>query len=224
MSQSASETETRHATTGTTTLNSTVRDIGVEPAQFENLQAYSAAYLSPINLVAYATGMRWGEIVNLTWDKVDLKGGFIRLKGTDTKSGEGRLIPLDVFPGLREMFRELHKTRGLHVPHVFLNSGQPVLSLKGAFTAACKRAGITKFRFHDFRHTAITNMRRAGIDLLTIMQISGHKTMVCFTRYNSFREADLKAAALKSNTYLTLAHAKVSDQGSEGKEKLAASA
>ena len=71
--------------------------------------------------------------------------------------------------------------------------------------AACKGAGITNFRFHDFRHTAITNMRRAGIDLLTIMQISGHKTMVCFTRYNSFREADLKAAACKANTYLTLA-------------------
>jgi integrase len=201
-----------------------VRDEILEPAQFEALQAHSAAYLVPINLVAYATGMRWGEIVHLTWDKVDLKGGFIRLKGKDTKSGEGRMIPLDVFPGLREMFKELHKTRALHEPHVFLHGGQPVLSLKGAFMAACKGAGITNFRFHDFRQTAITNMRRAGIDLLTIMEISGHKTMVCFTRYNSFREADLKAAALKSNTYLTLAHAKVSEQRSEGEGKLAASA
>jgi hypothetical protein len=43
-------------------------------------------------------------------------------------------------------------------------------------------------------------MCRAGIDPLTIIQISGHKTMVCFTRYISFREADLRAAALKSNT------------------------
>ena len=205
-------------------MEDNVRDEILEPAQFEELQAHSAAYLRPINLVAYATGMRWGEIVRLTWDKVDLKGGFIRLKGKDTKSGEGRLIPLDVFPGLRETFRELHKTRGLYVPHVFLHSGQPVLSLKGAFMAACNGAGITNFRFHDFRHTAITNLRRSGIDLLTIMQISGHKTMVCFTRYNSFREADLKAAACKSNTYLTLAHAKVSEQGSDGEGKVAASA
>jgi integrase len=105
-----------------------------------------------------------------------------------------------------------------------LHGGQPVLSLKGAFTAACKGAGITNFRFHDFRHTAITNMRRAGIDLLTIMEISDHKTMLCFTPYNSFREADLRAAACKFNTYLTLVHAKVSAQGSEGEGKLAASA
>ena len=205
-------------------MEDNVRDEILEPAQFEELQAHSAAYLRPINLVAYATGMRWGEIVRLTWDKVDLRGGFIRLKGKDTKSGEGRLIPLDVFPGLREMFKELHKVRALHEPHVFLHSGQPVLSLKGAFMAACKGAGITNFRFHDFRHTAITNMRRAGIDLLTIMQISGHKTMVCFTRYNSFREADLKAAALKANTYLTLAHEKLSEQVRKGEGNLLASA
>ncbi len=122
------------------------------------------------------------------------------------------------------MFKELHKLRALHEPHVFLHGCQPILSTKGAFKAACKGAGITNFRFHDLRHTAITNMRRAGIDALTIMQISGHKTMVCFTRYNSFREADLRAAAEKSNTYLTLAHAKVAEQGCEGARKMAASA
>ena len=88
-------------------------------------------------------------------------------------------------------------------------------SMEGAFKAACKAAGITSFVFHDLRHTAITNMRRAGIDPLTIMQISGHKTMVCFTRYNSFREADLRAAVEKSNTYLTLAHRKASEQAYE---------
>ena len=56
-------------------------------------------------------------------------------------------------------------------------------------------------------------MRRAGIDLLTIMEISGHKTMVCLPRHNSFREADLRAAACKANTYLTLAHAGVGRAG-----------
>ena len=104
-------------------MEDNVRDEILEPAPFEELQAHSAAYLRPINLVAYATGRRWGEIVRLTWDKVDLIGGYIRLKGKDTKSGEGRLIPLDVFPGLREMFKEIHKVRAIHEPHVFLNGG-----------------------------------------------------------------------------------------------------
>ena len=39
------------------------------------------------------------------------------------------------------------------------------------------------------------NICRAGIDTLTIIQINGHKTMVCFTRYNSFYETNLNAAA-----------------------------
>ena len=97
-------------------------------------------------------------------------------------------------------------------PKYFLRDGQPMRSIEGAFRSACKAAGIASFVFHDLRHTAITNMRRAGIDPLTIMQISGHKTMVCFRRYNSFREADLRAAVEKANTYLTLAHRKAADQ------------
>ena len=187
-----------------------VRDQILDPGQFETLQAHSPAYLRPIILVAYQTGMRRGEILGLTWEKVDLKAGFIRLKADDTKTRESRIIPLS--PELVALFKDLQRTRALHIPQVFLRDGQPMRSMEGAFKAACKAAGITGFVFHDLRHTAITNMRRAGIDPLTIMQISGHKTMVCFTRYNSFREADLRAAVEKANTYLTLAHRKALEQ------------
>jgi integrase len=199
-----------------------VRDQILDPGQFDALQAHSPVYLRPISLVAYQTGMRRGEILGLTWDKVDLKAGFIRLKADDTKTRESRIIPLS--PELVALFKELQKTRALRVPQVFLRDGQPMLSMKGAFRQACKAAGIKDFVFHDLRHTAITNMRRAGVDPLTIMQISGHKTMVCFTRYNSFRESDLRAAVEKSNTYLTLAHSKAVEQVNEEASKTAASA
>jgi hypothetical protein len=63
--------------------------------------------------------------------------------------------------------------------------------------------------------TSTIAMRRAGVDPLTSMQITGHKTMVCFTRYNSFREADLRAAAEKSDTYRTLAHLKAAQEAVE---------
>jgi len=51
-----------------------------------------------------------------------------------------------------------------------------------------------------------------------------HKTMVCFTRYHSFREADLRVAAFKANSYLTLVHAKAVDQMMEEARTNAASA
>jgi hypothetical protein len=48
-------------------------------------------------------------------------------------------------------------------------------------------------------------MRRAGIAHLTIMTITGYKTMAVFKRYNSFSMYDLKESASRLNTYLTLA-------------------
>jgi integrase len=91
------------------------------------------------------------------------------------------------------------------------------------FGKSRKRAGLVGFRFHDFRHTAVTTMRRAGVDMLTSMQITRHKTMVCFTPYNSFREADLRAAVAKSDTYRTLAHTKAAEEAAANSSKATAS-
>jgi len=181
-----------------------VRDEILEPEQFTLLQELSVPWLRPINLTAYYTAMREGEILNLTWSKVDLKKGFVRLTGEDTKTKEARIIPLTFTPNLLQTFRDLYKERPLHTDRVFLQDGKPVSCIREAYESSCKRAEISNFRFHDFRHTAITNMRRAGIDHLTIMKITGHKTMVCFTRYNSFREPDLLAAAQRFHTFATL--------------------
>lgn len=160
--------------------------------------------LQAVNLVAYQTGMRSGEMLGLTWDRVDIKKGLIRLRAEDTKTDEAREIPLTA--QLTDLLRDLYKLRYLHEDHVILVKGQSVNSVKTAFKAACRRAKIEGFKFHDFRHTAVTNMRRAGIDHLTIMRITGHKTMEVFKRYNSFHDGDLKDAASRFNTYLTHAH------------------
>ncbi len=52
-------------------------------------------YLKPILICALHTGMRRGEILNLKWDYIDLKQGFITV--TKTKSGIDRNIPLQHF-------------------------------------------------------------------------------------------------------------------------------
>jgi integrase len=114
------------------------------------------------------------------------------------------VIPLTA--DLTAKLKELYKLRYLHEPHVFLVKGKSIGSIRRGFETARRCAEITSFRFHDFRHTAVTNMRQAGIDHLTIMRITGHKTMEVFKRYNSFHESDLKDATHHFNTYLTPAH------------------
>jgi hypothetical protein len=64
-----------------------------------------------------------------------------------------------------------------------------------AFKTDCQNADIQRLRFHDCRPSAIINMRRAGIEYLTLLRISGHKAMAWFTRLNRFRDSDLQAAA-----------------------------
>ncbi len=53
---------------------------------------------------------------------------------------------------------------------------------------------------------AVTDMGREGIDHLTIMKMTGHKTLDVFKRYNRCLEGDLREAASQFNTYLTLGH------------------
>jgi hypothetical protein len=48
--------------------------------------------------------------------------------------------------------------------------------------------------FHDHRRTATTTLRRADVDALTAVKITGHKTMAVFTRYNTIDEDNLTVA------------------------------
>jgi integrase len=102
-------------------------------------------------------------------------------------------------------FRQLYKVRYLGQDRVFLREGKLMTDIRTAFENAKERAGITDFRFHDLRHCAATAFRRAGVDNTTAMSIIGHKSEKMWRRYNTIDETDLKAAAAKLNTVITLA-------------------
>jgi integrase len=153
-------------------------------------------------IIAYYTGMRRGEILNLRWSQIDLSKGLIRLEGVDTKTQRGRLVPLNAT--LTALLKDVMQSPvRCTTGHVFHRNGQPIKSIRGAFDRACREANLTDFHFHDLRHTAVTNMRRAGVDPLTAMKITGHKTMAVFQRYNSFDEDDLRQAAAQQHQFIT---------------------
>ena len=45
--------------------------------------------------------------------------------------------------------------------YVFGN-GKPIMDVKHSFTSACRKAGITDFRFHDLRHTYASHLAMRG--------------------------------------------------------------
>lgn len=136
-------------------------------------------HLRPIVLTALHTGMRKAEILGLRWDQVDLNHGYILLD--ITKNGERRELPINEI--LREMFQ--NQMRRLDVPFVFYDpsTGQAYLDVKRSFSSACGRAGVKDFHFHDLRHTFASHMAMAGIDLTTIKELLGHKTLSMTLRY-----------------------------------------
>ncbi len=135
---------------------------------------------------AYVTAMRKGEIRGLRWDQVNFQYKVIILEATDTKTLEKREIPLD--EALMEMLRHIPRTLGS--PFVFNIKGKSIGDIKTNFNSACRRAEIKGFHFHDLRHCAITNMRKAGVPDNVIMSISGHKTTAMFRRYDSVDRVD----------------------------------
>ncbi len=166
------------------------RDRILAPEEYDCLLVHAPARLKPIIKLAYHSGMRRGEILYLTWDQVDMKEGFIKLRPEDTKTNEGRFVPLN--RELVEMFKAM--PRGLPGVRVFPYKGKAWGStFQRAFDEAKERAEIENFTFHDLRHTAINNWRLQGHDLFRIMAASGHKTMNVFKRYNTVSKEELKA-------------------------------
>lgn len=117
-----------------------------------------------------------------------------------------RTVPMS--PEVDRVFTELWQERRLDTQRVFLYKGRPVRDVKTVFDKACRRAGRTNLRLHDLRHTASTNLRRAGVDATTAMKIVGHKSERMHRRYNTVEPEDLRRAvsqlaAYHANTVIT---------------------
>ena len=139
--------------------------------------------------------MRKEEIIGLTWDEIDLQSNFIRLSANRTKGKKnGRSIP--ILPLIKEMLYSLPRSITTNRVFLYLDKQGRYRPFKGfsrSWNRVRKLAGLNDVVFHDFRHTAITNMRKAGNPPSVIMKASGHKTMSMFLRYNLVDDEDLRS-------------------------------
>jgi integrase len=155
--------------------------------------------LRPPITFAYWTGWRmYSEVLALTWDRIDLEAGAVRLYKGTTKNKDGRLffLPPELQAVLEQQWAE-HLAHYRDCPFVFHRNGQRIKDIRGSWQRACREAGLSGRIPHDFRRTAIRNMVRAGIPERVAMQMAGHKTRDVFDRYNIVSEGDLQEAARK---------------------------
>ncbi len=153
-------------------------------------------YLLPIVTLALSTGMRRGEILQLTWDAIDLSRRRITLR--ETKNREIRTVAL--VNRAHDVISELAGNRSNSSPFVFAgeDSTKPV-DIKKAWYTAVRRAGIEDFRFHDLRHSAASYMVMNGATLPEIAEVLGHKTYDMVKRYAHLSEAHTAGVVERMN-------------------------
>lgn len=171
---------------------STGRIVALSDKQAEELMRAAIADEEPDCwlFVAFGlnTAMRHSEILKARYEHLDLDN--LRLFIPQAKAGE-REQPIT--PELADILRKEKEMRdkGDQEGWIF-SSPRPNASKTGhrdrmgkPFRRAVIAAGLDPeiVTPHVMRHTAITNLVKAGIDLPTIQRISGHKTLAMVLRY-----------------------------------------
>ena len=146
-------------------------------------------HFRPLVITALNTGMRRGEILNLQWENVDMDRGIIYL--LDTKNNERREVLMNDV--VKKTFQKIPRSR--KSTYVFFNkNGMPYRDVRKIFETALKKSDIMGFRFHDLRHTFASHLVMLGVDLKTVQELMGHKTIEMTLRYAHLSPAHKRSA------------------------------
>jgi len=189
-----------------------------EPEQWEAVRSRLPEHIDDTGEFGYITGWRVMEILTLPWRQID--SDSVRLPGSTTKNGLGRVFPFKGFPQLealivrrREGTDAVQRKCGRIIPWVFHDGKgnpffgadrRPKRSFRRAWRIACESSGVPGRFFHDFRRTAVRNLERAGVPRAVAMALVGHKTESVYRRYDIVAESDLAQGVKKLGAFLRM--------------------
>lgn len=131
--------------------------------------------------LAYGTGIRVSELVNLKLQDLNLEAGFIRVMGKGSKQ---RLVPLGA-KAAEAVGRYMAESRpiilrrsGTSSPYLFLNKRGGKLSRQGFWKVLkgyVAKAGLAKrVSPHSLRHSFASHLLEGGADLRSVQVMLGH--------------------------------------------------
>lgn len=144
------------------------------------------------------TGLRDKELREIRWEQIDLVNKKALTVGkSKTDAGTGRVIPLNATAiAAMEAHAAWYARRfGECRPEWFVfafgtplpkDPTRPITSFKTAWTKVRQKAGV-KGRWHDNRHTLITELAESGAGDEVIMSIAGHVSRAMLSRYSHVR-------------------------------------
>lgn len=162
------------------------------------LEQTKEEYLKDLFLVAFYTGMRLGELVNMKWSWVDLQQNQITVKCSDTfttKSKKERIIPFN--QNLKNIFAKRNSKR------IDLNNNEYVISnVKGIrmnedfvskkFKESVKKAKLDeRIHFHSCRHGFASALVSKGVSLYVVKELLGHESLSTSLIYSHLQQQSL---------------------------------
>lgn len=150
-----------------------------------------------ITLISLESGLRRGEIFNLTWADIDLKAREILVK--DTKNHLNRYAPMSEC-----LYAELIKLPQQN-PNQYLftsRNGKKMTTLSRTFERVVKELGFNKgiidrrqqLVFHSCRHTFASRLVERNVPLYDVAHLMGHSTLKMTQRYAHLSNAKLSQA------------------------------
>jgi len=143
-------------------------------------------------------GLRAGEVAALGLHDIDWRAGELVVRGKGRRQ-ERLPLPTDVGEALAGWLRRGRPrcesttvfTR-VRAPHRPLSSG----GVSAIVRAACGRAGLPELNAHRLRHTAATEMLRAGSSLTEVGQVLRHASVLTTAIYAKVDRDRLRTLAL----------------------------
>lgn len=143
--------------------------------------------------IAMSTGMRHSEILRVRWDEIDFDQRRIYI-GKAKAGQREQPMPRSLSEKLRGEWKRLGEPTDWLFPANRPEAKKPHRqSMSLQFRRSVLRAKLdpAKVTPHVLRHTAITELVKAGVDLPTIQRISGHKTLEMVLRYTQLSDAHI---------------------------------
>jgi len=161
-------------------------------------------HMYPAFMLARNAGLRDAEIRTLSWRQINLKSKSLQVGHAKSNAGAGRIIPMnsDLYDALvahREWY--VGKFAATKDEWYLFPFGRPkpsdptrhVTSLKTAWNNVRKEAKVTG-RWHDNRHTLITELAESGAGEETIFEIAGHVDRHTLRQYSHIRMSAKRVA------------------------------
>ncbi len=157
-------------------------------------------------IIALNTGMRRKEqYIRIDWSCVDLARKDLLVP--KSKNGEARHVPMNA--EVRGAFERLRQRRAgegavpirVEGPIFMSRGGERLLGPRHWFEDAVRRAGLVNFTWHDLRHTFASRLAMAGVDIVTVAALMGHRKIQMTMRYSHLAPEHKQVAVERLSVY-----------------------